>query len=153
MARGTRYQPEQVVNLLRQIEVAVANGKTTAQGRQLGRFDQHRLDVLVPLPGERHAHHLVGRTVLLTTQLAIADRFFDRGEPGKVADFQSPGQSRDRTYAGNRPQPLLQERIALRSADQRIVQLLTSLDLFAQIFSRGRMLSLISSLWESRSLK
>jgi len=32
MSRGKRYQPEQVVNLLRQIEVAVANGKTTAQG-------------------------------------------------------------------------------------------------------------------------
>lgn len=31
MARGKRYQPEQVVNLLRRIEVAVANGKTTAQ--------------------------------------------------------------------------------------------------------------------------
>jgi transposase-like protein len=31
MARGKRYQPEQVVNLLRQIEVAVAKGKTTAQ--------------------------------------------------------------------------------------------------------------------------
>src|SRR4030088_3771976 len=31
MARGKRYQPAQVVNLLRQIEVAVANGKTTAQ--------------------------------------------------------------------------------------------------------------------------
>jgi putative transposase len=31
MARGKRYQAEQVVNLLRQIEVAVANGKTTAQ--------------------------------------------------------------------------------------------------------------------------
>jgi hypothetical protein len=31
MARGKRYQPEQVVKLLRQIEVAVANGKTTAQ--------------------------------------------------------------------------------------------------------------------------
>ena len=31
MARGKRYQPEQVVNLLRQIEVAVASGKTTAQ--------------------------------------------------------------------------------------------------------------------------
>jgi hypothetical protein len=30
MARGKKYQPEQVVNLLRQIEVAVANGKTTA---------------------------------------------------------------------------------------------------------------------------
>jgi putative transposase len=31
MGRGRKYQPEQVVNLLRQIEVAVANGKTTAQ--------------------------------------------------------------------------------------------------------------------------
>jgi putative transposase len=31
MGRGKRYQPEQVVNLLRQIEVAIANGKTTAQ--------------------------------------------------------------------------------------------------------------------------
>jgi hypothetical protein len=31
MGRGKRYQPEQVVNLLRQIGVAVANGETTAQ--------------------------------------------------------------------------------------------------------------------------
>ncbi len=31
MARGKRYQSKQVVNLLRQIEVAVANGKTAAQ--------------------------------------------------------------------------------------------------------------------------
>jgi putative transposase len=31
IGRGKRYQPEQVVNLLRQIEVAVANRKTTAQ--------------------------------------------------------------------------------------------------------------------------
>jgi hypothetical protein len=31
MARGKRYQPELVVNLLRQNEVAVANGKTAAQ--------------------------------------------------------------------------------------------------------------------------
>ena len=30
MGRGEKYQPEQVVNLLRQIEVAVANGKPTA---------------------------------------------------------------------------------------------------------------------------
>ena len=30
MGRGKKYQPEQVVNLLRQIEVAVANWKTTA---------------------------------------------------------------------------------------------------------------------------
>ena len=28
MARGKRYKPEQDVTLLRQIEVAVANGKT-----------------------------------------------------------------------------------------------------------------------------
>lgn len=31
MARDKRYQPEQVVNSPRQIEVGVANGKTTAQ--------------------------------------------------------------------------------------------------------------------------
>jgi putative transposase len=30
MARGIKHSPEQVMNLLRQIEVAVANGKTTA---------------------------------------------------------------------------------------------------------------------------
>jgi putative transposase len=30
MGRGKKYQPEQIVNLLRQIEVAVANGKSTA---------------------------------------------------------------------------------------------------------------------------
>lgn len=30
MGRGKKYQPEQVVNLLRQVEVVVANGKTTA---------------------------------------------------------------------------------------------------------------------------
>jgi putative transposase len=29
MAKGKKYPPEQIVSLLRQIEVAVANGKTT----------------------------------------------------------------------------------------------------------------------------
>lgn len=29
MARGKKHTPEQIVNVLRQIEVAVANGKTT----------------------------------------------------------------------------------------------------------------------------
>ena len=29
MGRGKKYQPQQVVNLLRQIEVAIANRKTT----------------------------------------------------------------------------------------------------------------------------
>ena len=32
MARGKKHTAEQVVNLPRQIEVAVANGKTTAVG-------------------------------------------------------------------------------------------------------------------------
>ena len=31
MARGKKHSPEQVVNLLRQVEVSVANGKTTGQ--------------------------------------------------------------------------------------------------------------------------
>ena len=31
MARGKKYQPEQVVKLLRQLEMAVANGKMTDQ--------------------------------------------------------------------------------------------------------------------------
>ncbi len=31
MGGGKKYQPEQVVNLLRQIEVTVANGKSTEQ--------------------------------------------------------------------------------------------------------------------------
>jgi putative transposase len=31
MARGTKYAPEQIVSILRQIEVAVSNGKTTAE--------------------------------------------------------------------------------------------------------------------------
>lgn len=31
MGLGKNYQPERVVNLLRQIEVAIANGRTTAQ--------------------------------------------------------------------------------------------------------------------------
>ena len=31
MARGKKHTPEQIVNVLRQIEVAIANGKTTRQ--------------------------------------------------------------------------------------------------------------------------
>jgi transposase-like protein len=31
MARGKRHTPEQIVSLLRQVEVSVASGKTTAQ--------------------------------------------------------------------------------------------------------------------------
>lgn len=31
MARGMKHAPEQIVSLLRQVEVVVTNGKTTAQ--------------------------------------------------------------------------------------------------------------------------
>jgi hypothetical protein len=31
MARGKKYTPEQIVSLLRQVEVSVVSGKTTAQ--------------------------------------------------------------------------------------------------------------------------
>jgi transposase-like protein len=41
MARGKKYQPEEVVNLLRQIEVSVANGKSTDQAcREAGIVEQ-----------------------------------------------------------------------------------------------------------------
>jgi len=41
MARGKKHQPEQVVNLLRQIEVAVANGKSTEHAcREAGIVEQ-----------------------------------------------------------------------------------------------------------------
>jgi hypothetical protein len=44
MARGKKHTPEQIVSLLRQIEVAVANGKTTPVAcRDNG---HHRADVL-----------------------------------------------------------------------------------------------------------
>jgi DNA invertase Pin-like site-specific DNA recombinase len=41
MARGKKYQPEQAVNLLRQIEVLVANGNSTEQAsREAGIVEQ-----------------------------------------------------------------------------------------------------------------
>ena len=41
MARGKKHQPEQVVNLLRQIKVPVANGKSTDQAcRDAGSVEQ-----------------------------------------------------------------------------------------------------------------
>jgi hypothetical protein len=44
MAKGKKHTPEQIVNLLRQIEVAIANGKTTAQactGRHSAKTRMH----------------------------------------------------------------------------------------------------------------
>jgi putative transposase len=41
MARGKKHSPEQVVNLLRQIEVAIANGKSTSLAcKEAGITDQ-----------------------------------------------------------------------------------------------------------------
>jgi putative transposase len=40
MGRGKKYQPEQVVNLLRQIEVGVANGKTAQASKETGIVEQ-----------------------------------------------------------------------------------------------------------------
>ena len=51
MARGKKHTAEQIVNLLRQVEVAVANGKTTAAGVQGSR--DRRADVLPLAQGVR----------------------------------------------------------------------------------------------------
>ncbi len=53
MARGKKHTPEQIVSLLRQIEVGVANGKTTAGGMQGSR--DHGADVLPVAQGVRRA--------------------------------------------------------------------------------------------------
>ena len=51
MARGKKHTAEQIVNLLRQIEVGVANGKTTAAGLQGSR--DHGADLLPLAQGVR----------------------------------------------------------------------------------------------------
>jgi hypothetical protein len=38
MARGKKHTPEQIVGLLRQIEVGVANGKTTPTACRVAKF-------------------------------------------------------------------------------------------------------------------
>jgi len=56
MARGKKHTPEQIVSLLRQIEVAVANGKTTpAACREGGITEQtyYRLAERVRWPAGR----------------------------------------------------------------------------------------------------
>jgi hypothetical protein len=75
-------------------------------------FDQHALDMLVALLGKRHAHHLVGRTPLVSAQATVADSLLDRPEAREVADFQRPGQCSDRTYTRNRPQSRQSLRLA-----------------------------------------
>jgi hypothetical protein len=45
MAKGKKHTPEQIVSLLRQIEVAVANGKTTPVAcREVGSRNRRTID-------------------------------------------------------------------------------------------------------------
>jgi hypothetical protein len=46
MARGKKHTPEQIVGLLREIEVAVANRKTTLLGMYRARFRKSRKLIL-----------------------------------------------------------------------------------------------------------
>ena len=60
MGRGKKYQPEQVVNLLRQIEVAVANGEDDGPGIEGSR--DRGADVLSMAQGVRRAASGPGET-------------------------------------------------------------------------------------------
>ena len=58
MARGKRYQPEQVVNLLLQIEVAIANGKgsdrtSTSSAHSVSCRDVDDVDAKIAIIGAR----------------------------------------------------------------------------------------------------
>ena len=128
----------------------------TVSRRQSGRFHQHLLNVFVPLLGNRHAHYLVGRTLLGAAQSAVADGFLDRSEAGSIADLQGPGQRCDRADSGDRlqpSQPLGQQRIPFQGADQCSIQLVARSICSRLSRSRGRILSLISSLVENSSAK
>ena len=47
-----RYKPEQIVNLLRQIEVEIANGKTTPQACKEAEITQQTYSSRLNLPTE-----------------------------------------------------------------------------------------------------
>ena len=69
---------------------------------KLGRFDQDRLQVLVPLLGDRHALDHVGGTSLRSAQPAVADGLLHRSEARYIIHLENPGQRRDRPDSGNR---------------------------------------------------
>jgi hypothetical protein len=83
----------------------------------MGRFDQHPLQMLVALLGDRCALTVVSRTILASTQSAITDGLLEGGKAAHLTDFQRPGQCRDRTHGGNSHEvfhPFRQERITLQ---------------------------------------
>ena len=95
--------------------------------------------MLVPLLGDRRAHHLVSGTCLGAAQPAVTDRLFDGSKTRVIADLQDPGEGCDRANARNCFQPfqaLGKQRIFLQRADQGIIEPLRSHDLFASQFEQ-----------------
>ena len=81
--------------------------------------------MLVALLGDRCTHHLVGRSLFLSAQSAIADGLLDRTEARSIAHLEHPGQASDRAYSGDSSEPLqaiTQQRILLQRAKQCRVQ-------------------------------
>jgi len=78
----------------------------TLLGRQLRGFHQNVLDMLVALLRKRCSQNLLGRTPFVATQSAVADRLLHRVEARNLTDLRSPGECRNRSYAGNSPEVL-----------------------------------------------
>src|SRR5258708_2076682 len=71
----------------------------------------------------------IRRTLLISTQSAIADHLLQRGEALYITDLQRPSQRRDRADGWNRLEPLhplRQKRISAQGANQGAFGLLRS---------------------------
>ena len=100
-------------------------------GRQLRCLDQHKLDILVALFGNRCANRLLGRASFVTAEPAITDRLSDRSEARNLAHLQSPGQCSNGPNSGNSSKPLDslgQEGISLQRTHKSALRFLQSRD-------------------------
>src|SRR5712691_5513221 len=70
--------------------------------RQVGCFDEHRLQMLVSLFRDRSPLHLAPRTLLASAQPAVTHRFLHRTEPADFTYFQRPCQCQHPSYSRNR---------------------------------------------------
>jgi hypothetical protein len=59
------------------------------------------------LLGDRHAHYLIGRAILILAKPAVADGLLDRNETCDASDLQSPRHYRDRPHSRHSPRSLL----------------------------------------------
>ena len=59
-------------------------------------FDQHRLQMLVPLFRDGHALDRLRRASLSTAQTAVTHSLLDRVKANYIVDFKHPGQRGDR---------------------------------------------------------